>query len=184
MRPRLLFCIFPLLLLAGCIDEAPTVPPAPVELTRDATGYFCSMTVSEHPGPKGQIFLKRASSPIWFSSVRDTVAFTILPEESADIAAIYVSDMGRAVSWDRPGADNWINAYKAYYVIGSTKRGGMGAPEAVPFAERTAATDFALEFGGTVMAFNEIPKDAVLGMMDFSPAAGVPVQSTNRNGQP
>ena len=45
-------------------------------------------------------------------------------------------------SWADPQDDGiWINAKKAFYVIGSTKRGGMGAKETVPFEDRSKAED-------------------------------------------
>ncbi len=123
-----------------------------------AMGVFCGMNLTEHPGPKGQIITKSRIDPFWFSSVRDTVAFTMLPEQPRDIRAIYVSDMGRAPSWDHPGATNWIDARKAFFVIGSRKRGGMGAAEAVPFGDRAAADAFVAENGGRVVAFAEIAR--------------------------
>jgi hypothetical protein len=49
--------------------------------------------VLDHPGPNGQIFIKGQAEPVWFASVRDTVAFTLLPEEPKDVTAIYVNDM-------------------------------------------------------------------------------------------
>lgn len=152
------------LLLAGCgEDAADTALPPPAALTSEAMGVFCGMNLLEHPGPKGQIITRSRIDPFWFSSVRDTVAFTLLPEQPRDIRAIYVSDMGRAPSWENPGADNWIDARKAFFVIESRKRGGMGAAEAVPFGERAAADAFVAENGGRVVAFAEIPRDYVLG---------------------
>ncbi len=152
------------LLLAGCErDAADTALPPPAALTSEAMGVFCGMNLLEHPGPKGQIITKSRIDPFWFSSVRDTVAFTLMPEQSRDIRAIYVSDMGRALSWDNPGADNWVDARKAFFVIESRRRGGMGAAEAVPFGERAAADAFAAKNGGRVVAFADIPRDYVLG---------------------
>ena len=156
--------VFPALLLlaAACGEEQMAEAPPPAELTREAIGHYCKMIVQDHKGPKGQIFLSGKPEPIWFSSVRDTLAFTLLPEEPKDIAAIYVNDMGRA-SWDQPEAGTWIEAKSAWYVIGSTRQGGMGAPEAVPFSKRADAEDFAAAHKGRVVAFSEIPSDAILG---------------------
>ncbi|MCA1403969.1 nitrous oxide reductase accessory protein NosL [Ensifer sp. IC3342] len=149
-------------LLGGCEkEEAKT--PAPYALTADAMGRYCGMNVLEHSGPKGQVILRDIPEPIWFSSARDAVAFTMLPEEPKDIAAIYVSDMGAAQSWEDPGAENWIDAKKAFYVIRSGVKSGMGAEEAVPFLEESAARDFAAKNGGQVTGFTEIPRDYVLG---------------------
>jgi len=151
-----------LLLLPACGEERTAEIPSPSALTREATGYYCNMIVEDHPGPKGQIFLTGKADPIWFSSVRDTIAFTLLPEEPKAIAAIYVNDMSNA-SWETPESGTWIEAENAWYVIGSDRRGGMGAPEAVPFSERAAADAFVAAHGGKVVAFAGIPSDAILG---------------------
>ena len=87
----------------------------------------------------------------------------MLPEEPKDIRAIYVSDMAKAPNWDKPGANNWVDAKQASFVIGSRMKGGMGGDEAVPFSDRSAAEKFAAENGGRVVAFAEVPKDYVLG---------------------
>lgn len=152
------------LLTAGCEGEKNTAPPAPFALTTEAIGRYCGMNVLEHAGPKGQVILDaKVGEPVWFSSARDTLAFTMLPEEPKDYAAVYVSDMGKAPSWEEPGATNWVDAKKAFYVIGSSVRGGMGADETVPFSSREAADKFAIENGGKVMSFEEVPRDYVLG---------------------
>lgn len=136
--------------------------PPPHDLTPDAIGYFCGMNVLEHPGPKGQIILASRSDPVWFSSARDALAFTMLPEEPKDIQAIYVSDMGKAPSWDKPGAANWVEAHHAVFVIGSRLKGGMGADEAVPFSDRATAERFASEQGGRIVSFGDMPRGYIL----------------------
>jgi len=162
MRARILLLLVVSLLIAACGEPESKAPPAPAELTREAVGYYCSMIVKDHSGPKGQIFLRGRSEPVWFSSVRDTVAFTLLPDEPSDIAAIYVNDMGRA-QWDHPEADTWIDATKAWYVIESSRRGGMGAPEAVPFLDKFQAEQFVTDKGGRIVTLDEIPDDYILG---------------------
>ncbi|MBC8339727.1 MAG: nitrous oxide reductase accessory protein NosL [Rhodospirillales bacterium] len=149
--------------LSACGDQTVAEAPPPQEPTRAATGHYCSMTVVDHPGPKGQIHLEGDAHPLWFSSVRDTIAFTMLPEESKDIAAIYVNDMAQVKTWKQPEPKTWIRARDAWYVIGSSRRGGMGAPEAVPFGDRDKAQSFAGEHGGRVVAFKDIPPEAILG---------------------
>ncbi|KQU90541.1 copper resistance protein CopZ [Ensifer sp. Root31] len=156
--------------LVGCAAEEADSPPLPYSLTDDAMGRYCGMNVLEHPGPKGQVILKQIPEPIWFSSARDTVAFTLLPEEPKEIAAIYVSDMGKAPTWEKPGADNWIDAKSAFYVVGSRLRGGMGAAEAVPFSSRQDALSFTERHGGQIVGFGNIPQDYVLGADGASPA--------------
>jgi copper chaperone NosL len=152
------------LVMAGCDDEAKIAPPPPFALTADAVGRYCGMNVLEHAGPKGQVILDaKVGEPIWFSSARDTLAFTMLPEEPKDYVAIYVSDMGKAPSWEQPGATNWIDAKTAVYVIGSKLKSGMGADEAVPFSSRDAAAKFVAANGGRIVKFADVPRDYVLG---------------------
>ena len=149
--------------VAGCDQkEAERLPP-PVAMTAEAIGHYCGMNLLEHPGPKGQIIVRSLIEPVWFSSARDAIAFTMLPDEPKDIQAIYVSDMGKAASWDKPGADNWVEARKALFVIGSSVKGGMGSEEAVPFSEHAAAEKFASKNGGQIVTFAEVPREYVLG---------------------
>jgi copper chaperone NosL len=86
-----------------------------------------------------------------------------MPDQPRDIRAIYVSDMARATSWEDPGATNWIDARKAFFVIEGRRQGGMGAAEAVPFGDREAADAFVAAHGGRVVTFPQIPRDYVLG---------------------
>lgn len=152
------------LLLSGCNDQKTAeAPPPPQEMTAAAIGRYCGMNVMEHPGPKGQIILASQKEPVWFSSARDAISFTLLPEEPKDIRAIYVSDMAKATNWENPGATNWVDANQASFVIGSRMKGGMGGEEAVPFSDKAAAEKFAAENGGRVVVFAEVPKNYVLG---------------------
>lgn len=157
------------IILAGCGQKTSESPPPPFPLTAQATGHYCGMTLLEHNGPKGQIILASQAEPIWFSSARDAFSFTMLPDEPKDIRAVYVSDMAKAASWEDPGTTNWVDAHKAVFVIGSTRQGGMGAPETVPFSDRAAADKFAAEYGGRVVAFDEVPRDYVLGSQPGAP---------------
>ncbi|SMF21585.1 copper chaperone NosL [Tistlia consotensis] len=150
--------------LAGCDGKRDVAaPPPPQEPGVEAVAYFCGMAVADSPGPKGQIFLAGQSRPLWFMSVRDTLAYTMLPEESKAVAAIYVNDMARARNWEHPEPGAWVAARDAVYVVGSSARGGMGAAEAVPFSDWAAAERFRAERGGTIYGFAEIPQDYVLG---------------------
>jgi len=159
--------VFALVNLSACGNDEQVELPPPVPLTQEAIGYYCNMTVVEHQGPKGQIQLKGQSKPIWFSSARDTIAFTMLPEESKEIAVIYVTDMTDDGAWNNPEKGKWVDATTAQYVVGSSRVGGMGAPEPVPFSTVEAAELFANQYGGKVMAFSDIPEDSILGMVEI-----------------
>lgn len=145
--------------LAGCNGNEAAAPPSPASMTVDAVGHNCQMYVLDHEGPKAQIHLKGADAPLWFAEVVDAVAYLRDQEQSADVTAVYVSDMAKARAWTDPGKDNWIAADKAFYVIDGQKPGGMGTPEAVPFGTREAASAYVGETGGRIVALADIPDD-------------------------
>ena len=159
------------LALGACREDAADLPP-PVAMTADAVGHYCQMNLLEHPGPKAQVHLVGLPDPLFFSQVRDAIAYQRMPEQSNSIAVIYVSDMGAAPSWEDPGAANWIPAATAFYVVGSRQSGGMGAPELVPFADAGAAQAFAAANGGQVAALDQINDADVLAPLADGGAPG------------
>lgn len=160
--------------LAGCDQEpaAEKLPP-PQEASDASVAHFCGMMVKEHPGPKGQIFLSDSKDPVWFASVIQAFAFTMLPEEPKNIVAIYVNDMGRAKNWDQPEPGSWVDARKAFFVIESRQPGGMGMNEAIPFGEEDQARQFAAANGGRVVTFAEMPESYVLSSSGSSGGGGM-----------
>lgn len=163
---------------AGC-DRRPAAAsgPPPAEMAAESTGYYCGMRLAEHEGPKGQVHVAGRAEPVWFSSVRDTIVFLRSPEEPRDIAAVYVNDMGRSASWQQPDRGAWVDARRAWFVIESQARGGMGAPEAVPFSEQAAAEAFRVSHGGRVVRLDEIPDDYLFGLPEQQ--AGAPAPATH-----
>ncbi|WP_420024362.1 nitrous oxide reductase accessory protein NosL (plasmid) [Cereibacter azotoformans] len=148
------------LLLASCREEAPLL--APVALTPEAVGHYCQMNLLEHPGPKAQVHLD-FGPPLFFSQVRDALAYQRMPEQSAAIRAVYVNDMGApGASWEEPGPENWIATDGALFVTASDATGGMGAPELVPFSDRAAAEEFAARHGGQVVTLAEVRDESLL----------------------
>ncbi|MGL3609052.1 nitrous oxide reductase accessory protein NosL [Rhizobium sp. G187] len=167
LRPILF--ILGLTLLAGC-QQKTAQDTTPQDMTAETLGHYCQMNLLEHPGPKGQVFLEGMPAPLFFSQVRDVIAYMRGPEQMAPIVAVYVNDMGaRGATWDHPGDGNWIAVDKAVYVVGSTRQGGMGAPETVPFSNSEKAQSFARAEGGRVLAFDEITDDMVLTPVDAEP---------------
>jgi copper chaperone NosL len=144
-----------MLVLAACSPEDEAALPLPLEPDSSSVAYFCHMTLPEHEGPKGQLFLRGQKAPVWFASTGEV--FMFLATELAqprDLLAVYVNDMGQG-SWEKPAVGAWIEADKAVYVVGSSKTGAMGDKEAVPFADKEAAAKFAASFGGDVLNFEE-----------------------------
>lgn len=155
-----------LLLLPACREDIAALP-RPVALTEESTGYYCQMELLEHPGPKAQAHLAGLEHPLFFSQVRDVVAYQRMPEQSHVVTVAYVSDMGApGATWDDPGAENWIAATEAHYVVGSAIAGGMGAPELVPFSRPEDAQAFAARHGGQVLRLDQIPDSAVLAPVE------------------
>jgi copper chaperone NosL len=166
MKPKTGFLVTILLAamvgLSACGEDP--VAPTPVSMTREAVGYYCNMIIVDHPGPKAQIFEEGVATPFWFSSVRDAVFYNTLPGEGTNIVAAYVQDSAAILDWNNPPADGpWIAISDAIYVINSSRKGGMGANETVPFTTREGAENFRTEFGGEIVAFSEIPADYLTG---------------------
>lgn len=169
---RLVFLAF--LLIASACKQEVAQDIAPQDMTAETLGHYCQMNLLEHPGPKAQVHLK-GMAPLFFSQVRDAIAYTRAPEQVAPIVAVYVNDMGAAgATWDKPGKGNWIAADKAVYVVGSARQGGMDAPETVPFSSRALAEAYIRVEGGRMLALSEITNDMVLTPVDTGaePAGG------------
>lgn len=158
----------PLIFLSACSgDVTQAEKPMAIALTEEAAGHYCQMVILEHEGPKAQLHLAGMLAPLWFSQVRDGIAYLKSPEQSAEILVLYVNDMGAAISWAEPGRENWIDAASAYFVVGSDAVGGMGAPELAPFADMEKAEDFATQRGGEVLRLAEISAETVLSPVEF-----------------
>ncbi len=163
---RVLAIALALLSLAACKEDL-AGKPAPVEMTVEAVGFYCQMDLFDHVGPKGQIHLDGMPAPVFFSQVRDAIAYLHMPEQNHAVRATYVQDMTGA-DWAEPG--EWIAAEDAFYVLGSDKMGGMDSPEFVPFSEEDAARDFAALHGGEVRRFDQIePEDTLFPTVAASP---------------
>lgn len=148
-------------LLAACgqSEQAAAPPPAPQGVSEHAQGYYCTMNLAEHVGPQGQIFLtSKPGQPLWFSTVNQVLGFMRHPGEPKDVAAIYVSDLSNVPDLSKPIANHiWIDAKAAHYVIDSKIIGGMGAADAMPFADAAKAQAFAQQHGGKVVRYDEVP---------------------------
>jgi copper chaperone NosL len=160
-----------LTLVSGCKDEeTAAILPDPVELTEEAAGHYCQMIILEHEGPKAQAHFVAGMDPVWFSQVRDGLAYILSPEEEAEVIVMYVNDMGAAESWAVPGIGNWISIEDAFFVVGSDAIGGMGAPEPVPFLSRDKAAEFVSGHGGEIMRLEDIPVETVLAPIEYEAA--------------
>ena len=156
------------LVIGACAEDEVSDLPPPVALSASALGHYCQMDLLEHAGPKAQIHLTGFPMPIWFSQVRDGIAYIKSAERTADIVAFYVNDMGSAASWESPGEENWSDANTAFFVVGSDAIGGMGAPELVPFATEQGAKSFVDKRGGKILKLADIKPSLVLAPVEIS----------------
>jgi copper chaperone NosL len=171
MNKRLGFMLMAVALFLTACSQEPAQNIAPREMTAETLGHYCQMNLLEHPGPKAQAHLKGMAAPLFFSQVRDVIAFMRGPEQIAPILAVYVNDMGAlGATWETPGTGNWIDVNKAYFVVGSNQNGGMGAPETVPFATQAKAEEFARKEGGRVLQLPQIADEVVLAPVEQGPA--------------
>src|SRR5690606_16949429 len=76
------------------------------------------------------------------------------PENKLLDAKLYVHDMGKS-QWEHPDDAYLIDATSAYYVIGTSLKGAMGASLAT-FSDEAAAQKLAAEHGGRVLRFEQI----------------------------
>jgi copper chaperone NosL len=162
-RRTVLLALLAAPLLASCKQNrnAAAAPP-PREISDASVAQFCGMSLSEHAGPKAQIFIRGLPDPYWFATVRDAFAFVMLPEMPKAIEAIYVNDMARVKNWEQPEPGMWVEANKALFVIGSRRRSGMNTDEAIPFGAADAARKFVEAEGGRIVGFEDMPRDYIL----------------------
>ncbi|MFV3077917.1 nitrous oxide reductase accessory protein NosL [Niveispirillum fermenti] len=150
--------------LSGCGAEPPHEPPVvPAAITADAVGQYCGMNLSDHPGPKGQVHLRSRGTPVWLTSVRDTFAFLMLPDEPKNVRAAFVSDMGGTTGPDKADPTRWVAVQEAWYVAGAEAPAAMTGAELYPFSKEADARDFIHVYGGQLRRFADIRPDDVLG---------------------
>jgi len=123
--------------------------------------HLCGMLITRFDGPKGELFRKEQGDKTFkFCSTRDMFSYYLDPENQRNVAQMFVHDMSK-MPWGTINDDHFIDAKTAWYVSGSEKTGAMGKTLA-SFSLQTDAQAFAKEFGGTVIAFNEISLDILM----------------------
>ena len=142
------------LLLSGCGESTPEALADPEPIASGDSCHVCGMTITAHPGPKGEAFMGGDAQALKFCSTAELFTFLKQPENEAQFSHAYVHDMGNT-QWGSPDDDAFIRAAEALYVIGHERRGSMGHTLA-PFADKNAAEAFIEDHGGELIAFDEI----------------------------
>jgi len=116
--------------------------------------HLCGMIIEGFSGPKGAISQKTDSHIRKFCSTRDMFSYYLDPENKRNVKGLLVHDMG-TVPWETPDDKLMVDAKLAWYVIGSNQSGAMGSTLA-SFSDKALAKTFVKEFGGQILAFDEI----------------------------
>jgi len=145
-----------LLLVVGCNNKQ-----AEQQMLKEAVAiesadecHLCGMLISNFPGPKGESVRKSSEQVNKFCSTRDMFAYYLQPENTRNVTQLFVHDMSK-MPWAELNDGHFIDAKKAWYVTGSSKRGAMGQTLA-SFSLEEHALAFSKEFGGEVYRFEEI----------------------------
>lgn len=151
--------------LSGCGRASDGAGPA--KAADFGTGASCAldgMVLAEYPGPKGQIQYADRDEVEWYCDTLEVLSVLRAPEQVRPLRAAFVQDMAKA-DWQQPRG-HWVDARAAFYVLGSRRKGAMGAT-AISFAEQAAAQAFIAEHGGKVLRFDEVTAE----MADLSGGA-------------
>jgi copper chaperone NosL len=163
---RLLTLLLTGLLLTACSEDTPENLAAQraIAIESGEECHLCGMIITNFPGPKGQLYERGQSQNRRFCSTRDMFAYLLDPEHQHNIQRAFVHDMA-VTPWDHPDEDTYIDAREAWYVVGSSRKGGMG-PTLASFAEEAHASAFALKYGGQLYRFEQISLE-MLSAMSF-----------------
>lgn len=141
--------------LLACSRQPASV--APQEIKAETACSLDGMVLADFPGPKGQIHYANGE-PDFFCDTFELFSIYLQPEQKKRITAVYTQDMGKT-DWEKPQG-HWIDAKKAFYVLGSRKTGSMG-PTLASFALQGDAEAFARNNGGQVLRFDQVTLDMV-----------------------
>ncbi|MFT4889476.1 MAG: copper chaperone NosL [Halobacteriales archaeon] len=159
--------------LAGCsmLDGGST--PAAVSVGEQASCDVCGMVISKHPGPNGQIFYEDQDPqdhdpPFRFDSLKACAFDHYFRKKRRDwsIEVFYVTDYSSVdYSLSEEGGKSFISGHgnpgsfakakSVSYVLDADVYGAMGT-DFVPFSDEDEASDFAEQYGGTVVPFGDI----------------------------
>jgi copper chaperone NosL len=143
--------IITVLILTAC-TKGEVEKPLPIELSREHACAVCGMITADIPGAKAQIHYKDGKVDT-FCCTLHMFSFYLQPDRPPNITAVYVNDTGKADREQPKG--QWIDAEKAFYVIG----GGVMGPHGealVPFSELETAEGYVEDNGGKIVKFNEV----------------------------
>ncbi len=164
LSSRLAALIIAGLLLAACNEDTPENLAAQTAMAVESGEecHLCGMIITNFPGPKGQLYERGQSNTMKFCSTRDMFAYLLDPEHKHNIQNAFVHDMA-VTPWDHPDEETYIDARKAWYVVGSTRKGAMG-PTLASFSDQASAQAFAERYQGKLYQFDELSLELISSM--------------------
>ncbi|WP_041415812.1 nitrous oxide reductase accessory protein NosL [Shewanella halifaxensis] len=161
MKKLMLILLFVPLMFACSQGDAVSQSAKAQAIHEHERCHLCGMMIKKYPGPKGQLGLKNESIVPKFCSTRDMFNFALQPENKRQITYLKVHDMSVA-DWENPDDNTFVDGASAWYVYGTSKKAVMG-PAVASFATKEGATQFAQEFGGAVLTYEQITIELLAG---------------------
>ncbi|MGS0682158.1 nitrous oxide reductase accessory protein NosL [Shewanella sp. 125m-7] len=159
---KLLLCLLFIPLMYACSQgDASSRSTQAQAIHEHERCHLCGMMITKYPGPKGQLGLKNETIVPKFCSTRDMFNFALQSENQRQITHLKVHDMS-VTDWEHPDDKSFIDATSAWYVYGTSKKAVMG-PAVASFSTEESATQFATEFGGAVLAYDQITIELLAG---------------------
>lgn len=138
-------------LMANAADTQP--------ITAKDQCHSCDMWITKYPGPKGEIVMK-SGNVYKFCSSKCMLCTLQRVGESSDMVGIYVHDVSKT-DWESPSDDAFMDAKKAWYVGGSSRKATMGKSFA-PLPSKELAVEFQKKYGGQIYTYDQLTKE-ILG---------------------
>lgn len=161
MKKLIILCLILPSLLACSQSESGTPKQQAAMINQHDRCHQCGMMIKKYPGPKGQVHLRGATLVPKFCSTRDMFSFALQPENERQISSLMVHNMA-VTDWVNPVDSSFIDAKTAWYVYGTSKQAAMG-PAIASFGTKETAEQFAKEFGGAVLQFEDVDLELITG---------------------
>lgn len=160
--------------LAGCAGSingtTQTERPEATSLTEEDNCDVCGMVIPNHPGPSSEIFYADNEpndhpNPARFDSTWEAFQFDFAREDWTR-QAFYVtdyssveyeirSDDGQQLISRHVARASFVDARSVTFVVGSEVVGTMGK-DLIAFSDETDAEAFSQEYGGDLVAFEDV----------------------------
>lgn len=144
-------------LLTGAVFAASPADTLPI--TDKDQCHSCEMWIAKYPGPKGEVVTK-SGAVYKFCSAKCMLCTIKKQVDNPAIDGIFVHDMSKT-DWEHPADDAFMDARKAWFVGGSSRKATMGKSFA-PFPTKQAAEAFQKQYGGSIYTFDELTPE-ILG---------------------